>query len=176
VLSEGSSGTGGGALRLLCKGEIVISAGGQVNAAGVDGTFGTGGGGGGLLVLGSETSVTMSGTVDVSGGDGGPAASSFSILATAGPGGGGAGGVLTIVAPSISIDGTTNVAGGASGSPVPPGLFYDSRSGGGAGGAGLLNGGNGGSIFFGDTILSGDAGNDGDVFEILGDPRAVIVN
>jgi len=100
-----------------------------------------GGGGGGAIEIESGRTLTISGLLDASGGDGGSGAPPLTIIPPetrqrgASPGGGGAGGAVRAIAQVIDLTGTTqvriDVAGGLGGSN-----YINCR--GGAGGLGLI--------------------------------------
>lgn len=127
---------GGGALRVIAMGEIVISDNGEIFADGQSGVGG--GGGGGLVVLASMTGVENSGSIMARGGDG---ESSDSDEA---PSGGGGGGIVHMLAPSVSSTGIVDVDGGLGGSNASM-VTTTVRFGGGGGGASGGSGGNGGT-------------------------------
>jgi hypothetical protein len=102
-------GHGGGSLTILAKDGISISGSGVILADGQEEFFGGyGGGGGGIVVLASSGSITNSGTISVTGGDGAPSNATFAA------GGGGGGGIVHMLAPSIT-SGTVVVTRGSVG-------------------------------------------------------------
>lgn len=128
-------GHGGGLLKIYCKG--VITNAGTITANGDVGSGGSaGGGGGGIVVLASTTSVTVTGTINLKGGNGAP---SYSY---GGAGGGGGGGIGILVAPAVDATAaTTDVSGGTVGSNTTAVTNATGRIAGSGGGA---SGGNGG--------------------------------
>lgn len=156
-------GAGGGLLRVVARGPIrnggrIEAPGGRglVNRSGLPGGTGAGagGGGGGIVILASGTSVdntvpangnggAATGTIDVSGGDGGTPDLS------GGGGGGGGGGLVVLCAPSVPSNGVMDLANGltASGNlqnddPSPVTIW----AGGGGGGACVGDGGEGSPV------------------------------
>ncbi|MFA5105989.1 MAG: glycine-rich domain-containing protein [Candidatus Micrarchaeia archaeon] len=97
-------------------------------AGGTSDTGAAGGAGGGLVSIYAKN-INMAGTINVSGGQGAPAAGDH-------PGGGGSGGTIRLVAGRINFTGTLSGVGGTSG------------QGGGSGGSGCGGGGAGGSLLF----------------------------
>ena len=158
-------GDGGGVLRVLARGPIFN--GGRIVAKGAAPVFnrttlpgggggGAGGGGGGIVILASGTSVDNSvpanargdattGTVDVSGGDGGTA-DPFG-----GGGGGGGGGLVVLCAPAVPSNGTMNLFAGLSAFQA----FHTNETvwaGGGGGGACVGDGGDGAPVRAGGEV------------------------
>lgn len=159
-------GSGGGGLLLECGGNIIVTPTGIIRAKGLNGfpanqvaSSGTtglvsgasGGGSGGYLGLKALVSITVAGTLDVSGGAGGLGFySSPTIRAEGGNGGGG--GFIDLQSPIINTTGSTiNVTGG-SGDPVD----YAPAS------ATAINS-NGGSFGGSGGTASGALGNNGTV-------------
>jgi len=111
----GAGGGGGGSVVVCTAGAINCQAVSVINclgAAGSGAAQGAGGGGsGGLVFLASQTSTTVAGTINVSGGAGGNGGS-----AIAGGGGGGGAGRIVFWAPIITTAGSTlTLNGGAAG-------------------------------------------------------------
>ncbi len=154
-----TGGDGGGSFAIYASGSITVSSGATINAKGMDNTnvssgttnnAGGGGGGGGLVVLISKTSVTMAGTINVSGGNGSSGYIGTSTTSNYAGGGGGGGGIVCMaaaVAPSIT--GTLNLAGGTAGTTATGSTT--SYANGGGGGA---SGGNGGAPAYGTSTVS----------------------
>jgi hypothetical protein len=121
-------GTIGGAFFGMCKSQVVE----QYR----DNSGAGGGGGGGAIQLHSGTRVTIGGSVDASGGDGGSAMTGTTVdVTSAAPGGGGSGGAVLLQSPIVDIadvPGAVNVSGGAGGIGVAGSI-------GGNGGAGLVS-------------------------------------
>jgi hypothetical protein len=119
-----------------------------------------------VVILASEEAVSVTGTgvIDVSGGDGGN--SSVGTVLAMGPGGGGAGGLVHIITPSYNANlNAANVAGGTAGTITSGTLGFASKwIGGGAGGALFASGGSGGTIDSDNsgTFLPAQNGSDGD--------------
>lgn len=114
----GAGGNGGGSLIVCaagaidCKALSVINALGQAGATPGTGGSGGGGGSGGMVFLASRTSVTVAGTINVTGGAGGNGAGS----SQAGGGGGGGAGRILCWSPSNSTGSATfTMTGGAAG-------------------------------------------------------------
>jgi hypothetical protein len=168
------SGRGGGALRLLCEGALTVTSSGLIGAEGSAGEACCGGGGGGLLVLASGTSISTSGgsNLSVEGGNGGAGDSSGG--SSCAPGGGGAGGAIVLIAPAVSFNGSSKLNGGTSGLTFTLSSAADFVAGGGGGGGAIGNGGVGGSVQLPATVTSGGAGDIGQAFQIIADPRAVM--
>jgi hypothetical protein len=129
-------GDGGGTLRFLAGGALVVSASGSITADGQSGDFviGSGskggGGAGGIIVLASSSSIANDGQISASGGAGGNGPGT-------GSGGGGGGGIVHLLSPVLT-GGVILVNGGTGGVNGAGGAFFN---GGGACGG---NGGNGG--------------------------------
>ena len=155
-------GTGGGLLKIYCRGAIANS--GIIDAAGENGATQSGGGGGGIVILASMTSVTnTSGTINAQGGAGG----SFSY---GGSTGGGGGGIVGFIAPTVaSTGGSVNVAGGVA-QTATGSVSSDNAYGGAGGGASGGDGGRGGSVSSTLTKNSGANGTDGYVVEMQVNP------
>lgn len=122
VGAGGAGGAGGGRLVIAAVGAISVASGATVSAvgtngsAGVAGTAGGGGGGsGGVVILASQTSTAITGTVTVIGGNGGASAG------TGGGGGGGGGGVIVQWSPSNAAAGSRTVSGGSAGTTTGSG-------------------------------------------------------
>lgn len=119
-LAGGTGGAGGGAIIIVAKGDVNISATAVLDASGADGSFGPdsagveagagGGGSGGAVYIVSSTSLTFNGTVNAQGGGGGA-----SNLGTA-DGGAGGYGRIRFDAP----DGSRSVGGGISPGTLTP--------------------------------------------------------
>jgi hypothetical protein len=170
---EEDGADGGGAFGILARGEIDVS--GTIDAQGSDAVIegGGGGGGGGIVILASTATVSVSGTVDCSGGDGADTDDSRSGTGVE-EGGGGGGGIVHLLAPSISATGTLDVAGGLAGTCSRSNCVIErvSGSGGGASGGG---GGHGSDRNGTSTIVRpAQAGEDGYSFETLGDPTPLL--
>ncbi len=151
--SNVNDGDGGGLVRIYCDGPITNN--GAINAPGESGNtgnFGVGGGGGGILILASLQRVdNTSGTIDASGGNGGPS----DIYG--GAGGGGGGGIVIFAAAVIQSVGAIDVSGGSPGATaIQVNNLY--RVGGGAGGASGGDGGDGSDIPAAATATAGFAG------------------
>ena len=153
--SSGGSVSGGGSVAIYCKDFMDIA--GQITAKGRGTAVLRGGGGGGIVILASANTISVTGVIDVSGGD----ASSPSNTTVVGPPGGGGGGIVNMLAPSFDTDNATfNISGGA-GAPAKPNGTYATNFrvfGGNGGGASYGNGGRGGSI---NTTQGGSAGSPG---------------
>jgi len=115
--SSTPGGAGGARIVICADGAITIAANASITSEGSNGTgqnsIGSttqgGGGGGGVVFLASRTSVTNSGTINVSGGTGGS-----SSAATTTGGGGGGGGLVVLWSPSNTA-GTITSSGGNGG-------------------------------------------------------------
>lgn len=167
---------GGGSLRILAKGSLFS---GNIQAFGEDGEpalkyvsqvfngknfysrhAASGAGAGGIVILASGTSITLSGLIDVHGGDGG-AGQTFtqsdvdgqsSGTITDGPGGGGGGGIFRLLTPGslINSGGAVNIDAGTNGFGSAPSagqvlsiIFIRGLEGGGGG----ASGGSGGAVW-----------------------------
>lgn len=168
-------GHGGGTLVILAKAGIQISAGASILCDGGSVAEGAGGGAGGVIVLVSPASITHSGSIDVSGGNGGASTNWNSV--GYGAGGGGGGGFAHLVSPVINDgSGTVIVAGGAAGVDGQPNSIgpVPIWQGGGGGGACLGDGGNGGAVVVGQTGLgtptAAQPGATGAYLQTLADP------
>jgi cysteine-rich repeat protein len=103
----GGGGGGGGGVEK----DGLIGAG----LAAVDDEGTGGGGGGGAVAIHSTTAITVTGTIDASGGDGG---SDVGCPENPGFGGGGAGGTIMLDAPAVDVAlGVLDVSGGLGGQP-----------------------------------------------------------
>jgi len=166
-------GQGGGLLKVYSEGPIVNAGGAHIVAQGDAGSgAGIGGGGGGIVVLASRASVTNSGTIDVSGGAGGAAATAFLLsTAFAGNGGGGGGGIVVMASPIAPVLGTVTFVGGAGGTGAGPENSAGRIAGGGGGGSGGA-GGNGGDLnaAASATPTAGGNGGAGYAITITADP------
>ncbi len=157
----GNGGQGGGVLKMFGKTAVTNAAGATIAANGEspDGTTtgcaqgGGGGGGGGIVFLASKAKVTQAGTIDVSGGNGGPSSTLFA------PGGGGAGGIIHLFAPSITNTGTNTVAPGVRGTGTGT-VTGTPRGGGGSGGSSGAVPGSGAGIDATNTIVAAVAGDE----------------
>ncbi len=154
-----SGGSGGGLLKVYCKGGIInngtISADGRID-----------GGGAGIVILASSTAINNDlGSIQANGGDGAPSDGD------SGAGGGGGGGIILLVAPEISNLGVTSITGGNAGTGGTT-ITQAIHSAGGGGGASGGNGGRGGRIDSSNIARDNDAtdGNDGYVLEINANP------
>jgi hypothetical protein len=161
-----SGGDGGGLLKIFCKGAIVNTTAGLIQANGADGANTSGGGGGGIIVLTSKTSIENAGALEANGGNGG-----ISRVFAYG-GGGGGGGIMVFVSPNNTNTGTVSVSGGTAGAQteLPTGTY---SSGGGGGGACGGDGGIGGSNTNG-TVNAPLNGSDGYVLPITGNPESML--
>lgn len=160
---------GGGLLKVYCNGAIVNN--GTINALGADGfNDAIGGGGGGIVILGSRTSIDNStGFINVSGGHGADAGS------FGGNGGGGGGGIIILVSPTAPILGSETVAAGTGGSNISiRSVTNTSRTAGAGGGGSGGKGGNGGQISSLSTPIAGGNGSDGYVISLAKDPSMMI--
>jgi len=155
-------GHGGGWFAIYAVGAISVGATGSVTATGDDGGSCSGGGGGGIVVLASKTSVSVSGTIDVSGGDGGAS------TVNCGAGGGGGGGMVMSISPTTSVpSGSVLVNGGSAGTGAAPST---PASGGGGGGASRGNGGDGQG-----SATSPTSGSSGSNATTSADPTSIIL-
>jgi hypothetical protein len=166
-VGSGIGGLGGGSLMIVSFQTLAVGAQANISAKGGDAQSVSGGGGaGGVVILASEEAVSVTGTgvIDVSGGDGGN--SSVGTVLAMGPGGGGAGGLVHIITPSYNANlNAANVAGGTAGTITSGTLGFASKwIGGGAGGALFASGGSGGTIDSDNsgTFLPAQNGSDGD--------------
>lgn len=75
----------------------------------------TGGAGGGALVLASSSSITVNGSINANGGNGGVGDAGANTIVCSNTGGGGSGGAIRLVANTIGGSGTLSVAGGNGG-------------------------------------------------------------
>lgn len=152
-VSNKFGGNGGGCVWIEAAGPITVS--GTINAngsAGQDAAIdantvifgGCGGGSGGLVLLRSLTSITLTsvGVINANGGAGGSGiatnvstAPTTESVRTAEPGSGGGGGRVLFYSPSNSNAGTINVAGGAVGGWVLNATAFTNRTIGGCGGS-----------------------------------------
>jgi hypothetical protein len=162
LVSSSTPGLGGGVVRIISRGIILISASGQITANGTAGGVGAGGGAGGVIILGSKTSISNSGSISALGANGG------SSDALTGVGGGGGGGIIHFVAPSI-VAGTTDVSGGSAGTNTGN-VTANPRSAGGGGGASGGSGGFGASVLTTNSQTGQQSGTDGVVFQSTTDP------
>ena len=101
------------------------------------------------MILASKTSVINAGTIDVSGGDGGP--SNFA----SGFGGGGGGGIAHLLAPAITTAGGSIILGGGAGGTNAIPVSATLRSGGNGGGGSGGDGGDGAQVPPGSNCLLG---------------------
>lgn len=135
---RGGAGGGGAGTNLFgtTSGTFFGSCKGQVVEVYRDNSGAGGGGGGGALQLHSGTRVTVGGSIDASGGDGGSAMVASNVdQSSSAPGGGGSGGAVLVQAPVVDIapvPGAINVAGGQGGLGVAGSI-------GGHGGGGLVS-------------------------------------
>jgi Bacterial Ig-like domain/Kelch motif/Galactose oxidase, central domain len=106
MVDSGSGGGGGGSLKIFTFGPLTIYSTGKIDASGGNGGAGmmrnTGGGGGsgGDVLLASTASVSISGTIDVSGGLGGWNRYTGTLYYVGGAGGDGGDGRVQIASPS----------------------------------------------------------------------------
>lgn len=110
----GASASGaGGAAVLVCRGGSGGGGGGgdldSATVAAQNDGGGGGGGGGGDLILSSNVTITVNGSIFARGGVGGTSSGN------GGGGGGGSGGAIDLVAPFIAVNGTVSATGGAAG-------------------------------------------------------------
>jgi hypothetical protein len=126
-----AAGAGGFAVFFCRAGSGGGGGGGDIDsatlAAGNDGGGG-GGGGGGDIILTSNVSITVNGSLLANGGAGG-------MSGNGGAGGGGSGGAIELHAPSVTVNGLVQALGG-SGGATPP--INCGCSPGGAGGTGCI--------------------------------------
>ena len=160
--------SGGGAIGIFCEGQVTNN--GSIAASGRNADEGDGGGAGGIVVIASATGVdSSSGTINVSGGNGGNSSSGE------GAGGGGGGGLTHVIAPTIDLpSGNVDVSGGSAGvaGSMLTGSIY--RSGGG-GGASVGDGGDGGAIDPSKNPAAASTGDDGAlVTRIVSDPAGML--
>ncbi len=164
-------GDGGGLVRIYCMGEISNQF--AIQADGASGVSGGGGGGGGIVIIASQTSVNLDGTVSARGGTGGVSTSQTGL------GGGGGGGIVLLIAPApVTGAATPDVAGGSFGSITNPGAVSAlPRIAGSGGGACGGSGGDGSPLINANSanIAGGFTnGEDGYVLSILADPASLI--
>jgi hypothetical protein len=145
-----TGGEGGGSVAIHARGNISVGAGGFIRANGANsvnpntasaGLVGGGGGAGGVVVLLAKGTMTVSGTIQATGGNG---SSGFDGNGgnSEGGGGGGGGGIVHLLASSApSVSGSIQVNGGAAGANAGASATI---TGGGGGGACGGNGGVGG--------------------------------
>jgi len=172
--SDTQGTSGGGALRVLCRGDI--SNNGEIRANANAAGSGGGGGGGGIIVLASPTSVQHlgTGTLSANGGNGGNVVVFGNLLR--GAAGGGGGGIVALIAPTLVNVGTISVDGGTGGTGGTNVLTNDSdRISGGGGGASGGNGGSGGFMNPGTnaTAFDGTDGSLGITVLIAASPEAL---
>lgn len=154
----GAGGNAGGAIAINCKGGIINSSTGIINAYGANGQSGGGGGGGGIIIFASNGSVTNAGAIDVHGGNGGASTTKSC------PGGGAGGGFVHFISPSVSNTGSVNVSGGTIGTQ-PIAISATLRCGGGGGGASYGAGGGAHRVTTSETCSAGNsAGADGGTY------------
>jgi len=161
----GYGGFGGGTLTLICAGPVQIA--GSILASATSGNSGGGGGAGGVIRIFSATSISVTGTINVSGGAGGASTTS------SGSGGGGGGGLVYLMAPSISNSGTITLTGGVAGSNAAP-ANANFRVGGACGGSSVGFGGIGGQVNSNNTVVSGSSGGIGSIITVTADPTALL--
>jgi hypothetical protein len=105
---DAGNGNGGG-ITILAAGSIAISSTGSISAAGLPGDSAfSGATGGGIVILGSRTSITNAGALIATGGNG------LNGTPTVAAGGGGGGGIIHLLGPSLVL-GSANVSGGSGG-------------------------------------------------------------
>ncbi len=111
---------------------------GELNSIVAETTYGGGGGGGGAIVLASMSSVSVSGSLSVVGGNGANGGNDPDEDVSFGAGGAGAGGIIHLLSPTIDeTDAHLAYAKGACGGLWDTTAAYASRVGGGGGGGGL---------------------------------------
>jgi len=161
----GYGGFGGGTITLICAGPVQIA--GSILAPASSGNNGGGGGAGGVIRIFSATSISVTGTINVSGGAGGASTT------ISGSGGGGCGGLVYLMAPSISNSGTITLTGGAAGSnSISANAPY--RVGGASGGSSVGFGGTGGQVNSNNTVASAFSGGIGSIITVTADPTALL--
>jgi hypothetical protein len=126
-LNGGNGGMGGPAVTTLLSTKLQGGSGGGAGGGGGEGqrnpAYGSGGGAGGAgIELGACCNITISGTIDVRGGNGGPG--------DLGAGGGGSGGGIFLHANTVTVSGNLRASGGDGGAV---GSFGAQGGGGGAG-------------------------------------------
>lgn len=165
AVGGGTTGYGGGSVVVLSGGALTNDAGGVI-----DGSAKTpGGGGGGIVILASKTSITQTGSIDVSGSVGRQGAQNFMA-----PGGGGGGGLVRLLAPVVTSTGTVDLAGGAGGTGGTPPFNHSMRSGGSGGGACAGSGGFGATIDGDGSIkTAASAGGEGKLLVSEVDPTSL---
>ncbi len=167
----GTGSTGGGLLKVLCKGEVRNGTGGTITANGYGSAAnpGSGGGGGGIVVLASQQRVINEGSIEAKGGPGGV------TNTLSGAGGGGGGGIVILVAPQVTNNGTVDVSAGVAGTEsTQPAKGLNPRYGGGAGGSSGGRGGRGSSLNSSGISSSAEDGFDGYVLEIQANPATMM--
>lgn len=138
----GAGGAGGGNVSVLARTGIYLSSNALIQANGSvipATTYSVGGGAGGIVTLVTPGTLTLGGSIQANGSDGGIGYDS------GGGGGGGGGGIVRLIAGAMSgasVASTTQVLGGAGGVNIPSSLM--NTPGGLAGGACGGNGGNAG--------------------------------
>jgi hypothetical protein len=157
-----SGGLGGGALDESSR-YIRFAA---HNADGLGSATGAGGGAGGVIILASQTSITVAGAdaITARGATGGQSDSDEAV------GGAGGGGIVHCISPSNSIPPVSvNVGGGAGRPNGPNGIVTASpRSGGGGGGGCGGNGTNGGQVSTTGDPMGSAQGGTGHFFDNTG--------
>jgi hypothetical protein len=133
----GNGGDGGGLVDLGALGPVVI--GGTVDVHGTNANSGNGGGGGGSggTILISGSSVSLTGSLLASGGNGGNSTPGSNLVAYSGGGGGGGGLIDVEVSSGFLNTGTIDVSGGQGGLGWSNGTHQSNP--GFAGGAGATN-------------------------------------
>ena len=132
ALTPGNGILGGGTLSIRAGGGIGVS--GLISATGTNGTSANcGGAGGGIVILASKGNLTLSGTIDVQGGN---AASTTTC-----GGAGGGGGLIHLLGPNAGTiacsSSACNVAGGAGAGISPEATLEGGGASAGNGGAGF---------------------------------------
>ncbi|MGJ5816391.1 hypothetical protein [Paludibaculum fermentans] len=106
---------GAGSIALIATGSIVITSNGSISSPGMSGSpwannpnFLASASAGGIVILGSRTSISNAGSLIATGGNGANGIPDYNA------GGGGGGGIIHLLGPSI-VSGTTDVSGGSGG-------------------------------------------------------------
>jgi len=167
--SRTQGGNGGGCIAVVAGGAITVSAtstlsargqagGSYPSATGVAAMMGCSGGSGGTVILRSNQSLSMAGTINVSGGVGGGAGcAGVGCNGGLGGGNGGGGGTVVLQSPSTSNTGTVTLTGGAGGTGINGGGVGTQLSAAAGGG----NGGTGGAPQLANAPVNGSAGSAG---------------
>ena len=150
--SNNSGSDGGGYIRIMAQGNLLIAATGSINVNGVSSTNantaglgipGGGGGAGGVIVLICKGTLTQTGSLFANGGNGSTAFDGNGGNSEGG-GGGGGGGIIILAASSVNSTGSKQVSGGTAGSN--------------AGASANINGGGGGGACGGNGGIAGITG------------------